>query len=55
MSEDKLKCPNCKSDNTKFIQIKTRTGPIVFGGKTPYTISDSYYSCKNCGIRFDKV
>lgn len=51
--EKKLKCPACKSTNTKLIEKYASNGILGPGHST--WVTESYYSCLDCGIRFDKV
>ncbi len=52
MKNNDIKCPNCKSENTKLIEKGDYSNPVI---GQPVTIIDSYYSCRECGVRFDKV
>ena len=49
----KVNCPLCKSENTKLVE--KLWAPVLDATViTEYRI-DSYYSCQNCGIRFDEI
>jgi C4-type Zn-finger protein len=46
-------CPVCKSDNTKLVERRKDNG-ILGPGYTSWVV-DFYYSCQNCGVRFDDL
>lgn len=50
--ENKI-CPACKSTDTKLVE-KRKSNGILGPGYSSWVV-DSYYSCKNCGVRFDEV
>lgn len=50
--EDVVPCPCCKSLDTKLVEKHENNG-IIGPGYSSWVI-DQYYSCKNCGVRFDK-
>ena len=49
-------CPNCNSGVTKLVEKYVRTSPTVYGGRNSKgELTDSYWSCQTCGIRFDEL
>lgn len=46
-------CPSCKSTNTVKKEKREDNG-IIGSGYCSWVV-DSWYSCKDCGTRFDKV
>jgi hypothetical protein len=47
-------CPNCKSENIKHYEITQLINPHCRNLFSSISIDD-YYSCRNCGIRFDII
>jgi len=46
-------CPNCGSDYISKSTLRESNG--VFGpGSAGWTV-DEFYTCKDCGIRFEKI
>ena len=48
-----VKCPSCNGDNVKIVKKEAWNG--VIGPGSYNWIKDQYYSCMNCGTRFDEV
>ena len=46
-------CPHCKSNNTEKKEIREDNG--VIGSGYFCWVVDTWYSCKDCGIRFDLI
>lgn len=46
-------CPVCKT-NEKVSLIENRKDNGIIGPGFASWVVDAYYSCKKCGIRFDK-
>jgi transposase-like protein len=55
MKKQKIKtiCPACKSLNIQLVEKQESNG-IIGPGFSSWVV-DSYYSCQDCGCRFDKV
>jgi len=51
--KEKLECPSCQSTNTKLIEKYKSNGILGPGCRT--WVTDSYYSCLDCGVRFDRI
>jgi len=47
------KCPACKSTNIKLVEKYKDNG--IYGPGYRSWVVDSYYSCQNCGCRFDNI
>ena len=48
-----MKCPNCKSENTKHEKITDNNG-VCGPGYNSWVITD-YYVCQECGVMFKNV
>lgn len=46
-------CPVCKSDNTNLVERRQNNGIIGHGFRS--WVIDSFYNCRNCGVRFNDV
>lgn len=54
MSKDaEIICPSCKSSKTERREIRKDNG--VMGSGYSSWVVDSWYSCKDCGVRFDLI
>lgn len=51
MEEKEITCPSCKGVNLKKKEIRDDNG--VLGPGYSSWVVDSYYSCLDCGTRFD--
>lgn len=50
-----LECPSCSSSEEELSLKETRQNNGIIGSGFASWVVDSYYSCKNCGTRFDKI
>lgn len=56
MEKDKILKPNCPSCNgTNIIKKEIRDDNGIIGPGYESWVVDSWYSCKDCGTRFDVV
>ncbi|GAB3937270.1 helix-turn-helix domain-containing protein [Larkinella terrae] len=51
--EKPIKCPVCRSKDVALIELREGNG--VLGPGFSSWVTDSYYSCHSCGVRFDKI
>ena len=53
IKESIFTCPSCNSNNVKVVEKRNNNG-IIGPGYASWVV-DSYFSCKDCGTRFDKI